>query len=261
MADYVFFPKGGFANQLIQYCAVLNLLNEGDTCSVYLDSFALDYGPLVSQRSSSNLLIQWFFSSCKHLNVIFKKYDPVFFSRLRYRFFRHSLLPNLFLKPYILCDDFYQDSFNLLNSSSLYKSFFEYSLKFFPTIPLALDSISVHIRLGDYRALDSCLPPDYYTEAISYFLNLFQPSSIYIFSDEPFRASDICNVPSDIPCITLSNGDPFFDFLSLYLSSNLIISASTFSWLPAFSSCYVNSVIAPISSWLPTRSNFITLPY
>ena len=114
----------------------------------------------------------------------------------------------------------------------------------------------IHIRGGDFLGSSAFLPSEYYQNAINYFRKKNTEMIFYIVTDDVDYASDICpNIPiiggsilekQDSKKADHHIGGPIWmDWTIIYNAKNLIISASSFSWWPAWlGGC--SSVIAPM---------------
>lgn len=115
--------------------------------------------------------------------------------------------------------------------------------------------LAVHIRLGDYRQLESThgIPsPDYYGAALRNAQDKLGESKIWIFSDEPGAALDA--LPSSMwseVCVVdpPSEVTPAESLALLSHASAFVIGNSTFAWWGAWMSGSDSVVIAP-HPWL-----------
>lgn len=106
--------------------------------------------------------------------------------------------------------------------------------------------ISVHIRLGDYQYLQDSHPIctiDYYREALR---QLPDDMLLYIFSDEPYKASMIFK-NLNRPYTIMENGCKYIDMATMSLCDYHIIANSSFSWWGAWLASS-KKIIAP-SKW------------
>lgn len=104
----------------------------------------------------------------------------------------------------------------------------------------ASNSISVHIRRGDYTWSDvsaifgGICTPDYYKKAMSYFRSRYTDSKFYIFTNDPEWARQ--NYTEDDCCIVDSNneGQGHLDLYLMSFCKHHIIANSSFSWWGAW---------------------------
>jgi uncharacterized protein YbgA (DUF1722 family) len=95
--------------------------------------------------------------------------------------------------------------------------------------PLA-DDIVIHIRLGDYKAMNWFIHPNIYVNILEK-LNLTY-NRCYIVTDEP--SSNLLDSFKSLKNVILLSNTPLIDFTILKYAKRLIISQSTFSWWAAF---------------------------
>lgn len=100
------------------------------------------------------------------------------------------------------------------------------------------NSVSVHIRLGDYLQVSelygSICTKRYYQEAIRYIAERVENPVFYIFSDDPDQAVDML---SEYPCRVVTENRGTDSYKDMYLMSKCryhIIANSTFSWWGAW---------------------------
>lgn len=118
--------------------------------------------------------------------------------------------------------------------------------KWYNTLPLHQELISVHIRLGDYKtqpgwelgASDMTLPSDYYIGLIN---QLKAPGKLFIIlSDEPTIAEEWFKSQDNI---IVSRENLISDLLTLMHSESCILSHSSFSWWGAWLNVRKNPTI------------------
>ncbi len=122
------------------------------------------------------------------------------------------------------------------------------------------ESISVHIRRGDYLSIKvngklfAVCSDDYYKQAINYFLNKNDKSIFYIFSDDVDWAKS--NFNGDSYLIVDNNANnPEID---LYLMSNCkhnIIANSSYSWWGAWLNRNSDKTIIAPKQWYRGKQN------
>ena len=110
------------------------------------------------------------------------------------------------------------------------------------------DSVSLHVRRGDYLKFSDCYAPlaeVYYQKAIEYLDGKHRISNIFVFSDDIRWCKDRL---SDGRGIFIDGQPDHHDLLMMTLCSHHIIANSSFSWWGAWLGS--GNVIAPSKWWL-----------
>ena len=100
------------------------------------------------------------------------------------------------------------------------------------------DSVSVHMRLGDYlnnsKLYGSICTPEYYRSAVSFMRERNPDARFFIFSNDAAAASEILGI-EDAVAVTGNTGDrSYLDMYLMSLCRHNIIANSTFSWWGAW---------------------------
>lgn len=115
------------------------------------------------------------------------------------------------------------------------------------------DTVSVHIRRGDYLKHRTCLLYDtYYPQAMSYIESKIDAPYYLIFTDDPKWVTDNLRLKCDYKLI--SNGY-WKDYEELYLMSkcrNNIIANSTFSYWGAWLNENCGKIVTVPKGWMPS---------
>ena len=114
-------------------------------------------------------------------------------------------------------------------------------------------SVSLHVRRGNYANIEAVnkthgtLPLEYYEKAISYFGDLLENPTFYIFSDDIEWARLNLNIPYNTIYVDINDEKSDYEDLRLMsLCKHNILANSTFSWWGAYLNKNPNkSVIAP----------------
>lgn len=120
------------------------------------------------------------------------------------------------------------------------------------------ESVSVHIRRGDYVRLNWALNPAYYVKAIDYIKKIYEDPVFLFFSDDLDWAKK--NIPVQGKCIYVNEGGGLEDYEELFMMSRCksnIIANSTFSWWAAWmNQNRKKAVIAP-RKWKMERPGLV----
>ncbi len=97
------------------------------------------------------------------------------------------------------------------------------------------NSISIHIRRGDYANLDNILPINYYHNAIDYIKKKVKNPKFIYFSDEPNWVKENLTINnSDIIVDFNDSSEGYNDMRLMSLCKHNIIANSTLSWWGAW---------------------------
>lgn len=115
------------------------------------------------------------------------------------------------------------------------------------------NSVSIHIRRGDYLASNSnlsILSLEYYTDAINYIKTVIDNPSFFIFSDDIAWARKNLELDSSSTYIDWNIGNnSYVDMQLMSLCKNNIIANSSFSWWAAWLNTYINKKVIAPSTW------------
>lgn len=230
---------GGLGNQMFQYAFYLSLLKQNP--DTYLDISGF-----------SNYKIHSF-----QLDKVFKLEKAQYYKPNIFR----KLLFNLFSKKITLQDTLYHENITSLPSKDIYFDGYWNSEKYFDqvgnlvrdefnlkhkidkknkdllTILSQTNSVSIHVRRGDYlsselnrRIYGNICTTNYYKKAIQCLESKIQNPQYYIFSND----IDWCRKNLDIDGFYVNwNSSPEESYKDLYLMQNCkhnILANSTFSW-------------------------------
>ena len=127
-------------------------------------------------------------------------------------------------------------------------------------------SIALHVRRGDYVALDAHVLCDqaYYDAALARISNnLSKDPTVFVFSDDPEWARE--NLPLSFEKVVIDFNGPDRDFEDMRLMSlcqHNIIANSSFSWWAAWLNAHSDKIVAGPANWFgdPKLQNPDILP-
>lgn len=115
------------------------------------------------------------------------------------------------------------------------------------------DSVSVHIRRGDYKAWGiSLLGNDYYKRAISIINERVPNPKFYFFSDDFVETKEIAE-QMNIDYTIINHNQREKSYQDMYLMSNCkynVIANSSFSWWGAWLNSYDNKIVISPKEWV-----------
>lgn len=123
------------------------------------------------------------------------------------------------------------------------------------------ESVSIHIRRGDYVKTRNALKIEYYKQAAAWIKGQYRRPQFLIFSDDLDWAKENLDIGNN--CLYINEDRKLQDYEELMIMSRCksnIISNSTFSWWGAWLNPNPEKIIiAPRNCWLPRQENMILL--
>lgn len=106
-------------------------------------------------------------------------------------------------------------------------------------------SVSIHVRRGDFIALGFCLNDEYYKKAIQYIIERIKNPIFYVFSDDiEYAKKMFSNFDVAIEIINYKSIDSTVeDFLLMKSCKHNIIANSTYSWWGAWANCNPDKIV------------------
>lgn len=123
-------------------------------------------------------------------------------------------------------------------------------------------SVSIHIRRGDYIKINHSLNPTYYKKAINYIKQIYNNPIFVVFSDDLEWVKK--NVKIDGRYIFVNENKQLQDYEELFIMSRCksnIISNSTFSWWGAWLNQNKEKIVIAPKKWLRPQQNIIPLKW
>lgn len=112
------------------------------------------------------------------------------------------------------------------------------------------NTVSLHVRRGDYRKINSCLDKTYYERAIQYMNNRISNPVYVVFSDEVDWVRE--HIDCHAETVYIQDFDKYKDYEELVLMSkcrNNIIANSSFSWWGAWLNENPEKVVIAPKTW------------
>jgi len=277
---------GGLGNQIFIY-AYARALSLRNNCELYLDTrsgfindpykrkFSLK--PFILSDYKESSLLNFDFIGGKYLKKIIKKYNDLFISDVKRKFFVsepsssyfNEDYKSIFIRKTIWIEGYWQsplyfeDIKKIIHNDFMINTPLSFKTKEIAEKIKNTNSICIHIRrlrneiVGEDKAIIKTLPLSYYYQAISLLIKDVKKPAFFCFSDNPTWAKE--NIEMNFPVIFIDHN--FSDNLiheDLYLMSlckHFIISNSTFSWWGAWLSVENNkSVICPNENYWDNKS-------
>lgn len=265
--------KGGLGNQLFQYASGLSLSKyhevplKVDTSELYQPDDEIGtirkyelHNFLAAPEIASNQEIE----DLKHQNLfsrIFQKTKPSYsrkiYNEKRFEFDKKFFLAgnNLYLKGYRQSEKYFSLIANeIKNGFQLKKSIVEDVLDYGEKL-FTLNSISIHIRRGDYinkKALDfhGLLTQEYYQKTIDRICIDIPNPIFFVFSDNIEWVKNNLTFKNSIEFVSGKiTKNHYQDFYLMSQCRHNIIANSTFSWWAAWLNNHPNKIVIAPKNW------------
>ncbi|MFZ2072726.1 MAG: alpha-1,2-fucosyltransferase [Minisyncoccia bacterium] len=267
--------SGGLGNQMFQYAIGRALAIKNDTeLALDISSYHTDYhksAPRSFILDNFNIRAQILNLNAslmakveRYLIKIVDRYKPI--NKRKYIIeetfeFSPAVLdagPNIFISGVWQSEKYFQTiESDIRKEFTLKEPLSHESLKFDSIINANKESVSIHIRRGDYVSNTSTLkkhgvcPPEYYAEAIELIFKKLKTPKFFIFSDDIEYAQSIINTPET----TYISSPKIPDYEELVLMSQCkhnILANSTFSWWGAWLNANHNKIVIAPKKWFTT---------
>jgi hypothetical protein len=125
----------------------------------------------------------------------------------------------------------------------------------------ATQSVSIHVRRGDYISIKSnneyyeTCTAEYYASAITYICEKLDKPLLYVFSDEPTWFEQ--NVKTNYQTVYITHNIGNHSYEDMYLMSlckHNIIANSSFSWWGAWLNANANKIVVAPKKWFKIKS-------
>ena len=120
------------------------------------------------------------------------------------------------------------------------------------------ESVSLHIRRGDYVKLKLSLNRLYYMKAIEYIKKIYNNPIFVVFSDDLKWVRE--NIDTNSRVVYANEDGKLKDYEELFIMSRCksnIISNSTFSWWAAWLNTYEKKIVIAPKKWMKPQENII----
>lgn len=260
--------RGGLGNQLFQYALGRHLAVLNQT-ELKLDVSLLDeindwtyrtYGlgefnikATLATKDEINRLRRAWRGFAKFLggkNAILEPY---------FHFYSPALLlkDGVYLDGYWQSEKYFRDIVHLIREDLTPKTPLSKPCQAFKEFMTQCNSVSVHIRRGDYastskanRYLKPC-EADYYQKAIDYLINWVSKPVFFIFSDDILWVK--ANFKIDFPTHYIEGNSAQEDLLLMASCQHHIIANSTFSWWGAWLNRHPDKIVTAPQKWFSTE--------
>lgn len=249
--------KGGLGNQMFQYAFYLNLKNRGTDVKMdisgldlYLDSFGRGdiWDAFCVNRD---------FASANEIQELLKNENKII-NKLQMKIFKYSNTHYVQRNPFYFntdifnMDNIYLDGYwqnekyfigyreKILNHFKIKKELSNDNKLYLDMINSSQQSVSLHIRLGDYlektnkKIYGDICTPEYYKKAVKYFEKTYKNPVFFIFSNDVKNIKPFMDSKKYILVNCNNEKNAWADLYLMSKCKHNIIANSTFSWWGAW---------------------------
>lgn len=272
---------GGIGNQLFQYATGRALAIKHNT-SLKFDLTLLNQDPK-DKYTKRNFELNLFHTSCEIANdadierftklslyrKVLRKISPALNSKYFYAYqngfefdARFTEFPkNTYLDGYWQSEKFFIDiRKELVQELTINKPFTD-KVKIAQQLIANSNSVSLHIRRGDYVSdkgaseFHGILPLSYYYESIKYLNEKHNDLKVFIFSDDMDWVKEHLKIQNQCVYIDFNKkDDSVFDIYLMSLCNHNIIANSSFSWWGAWLNQHTDKIVIAPNQWFANKS-------
>lgn len=272
----------GLGNQMFQYAYAMSLREKGIDVRIDLDkSYDSMFGKYRGNEIRENS-IQNFKISISSINMkCYKKYEYLYRDTWKkkvifwlqnhllwkYKFYEEEepgfskkvaeLKGNYYIKGWFQNEEYFKNIRSIILKEFLPKK----KIKISKELKKALqdqESVSMHIRRGDFLRIGLVLNATYYEKAIDYVKNIYRNPIILIFSDDLEWVKK--NIHLSGKYIFVNEKRKLKDYEELFIMSRCkanIISNSTFSWWGAWLNQNQDKIVVAPRKWNNGQENIV----
>lgn len=257
---------------MFQYSAAKSLLKKDE--NVYLDHYFLEENRLDTENFTARNYELGIFKNIKARRVklwqtaLFKKgkllppFIKSFFKCIKQQGIEYIPLTNGPGEKHLYLDGYFQSEYYFKNQRQDLLNDFQFpsldtvNSELKNKIEAATNSVSVHIRRGDYLKsktvleIHGILPFSYYLEALNILKDKYQPLTLFIFSDDiPWVKTNFKNIDIESYFIDNNTKDSWKDMALMSYCKHHIIANSSFSWWGAWLNRNPDKIIIAPKIW------------
>lgn len=256
--------QGGLGNQMFQYALYKEL-------KMHRDDVRVDITPYISNREKR----EWELGKVFGIEVNVASWQEIFKIAGGERRWIERIIRKYLKSAYIYKEEIFSNVQEILQKKDAYidgywqnESWFfdvaeelrkEFAFKNdekilkkkYPNIWLS-ESVSIHIRMGDYleneELYGGICTKEYYEKAIKYIKNSVNNPFFFIFSDEPQKAREILGDLENVSLVTGSEQN-FYDMQLMSCCKHNILANSSFSWWGAWLNSNEQKIVVAPKKW------------
>ncbi|MBQ9590351.1 MAG: alpha-1,2-fucosyltransferase [Butyrivibrio sp.] len=263
---------GGLGNQLFQYALYKKFEYMG--YETYADTSEIRRGVCgrnyqldilgIRLKEAAKKDISAYYAGNKFTKALIKRIGKQTYYRQRDLFYNEKILETKhgYFDGYWQNDKYFKDISDVIKSSICFPDIDKedtYTNNIFSEISKRKNTVSIHVRLGDYEKLSDIYGGictlDYYEKAIGYIKDkkeMFNGEEplFYVFSNDIKKAEEILNISNAVFVRGHSESDGYIDMNLMSMCNHHIIANSSFSWWGAYLGEKADSITVAPSKWM-----------
>jgi hypothetical protein len=240
--------QGGLCNTLFKFSAAISLSIDNNVDYLFSKEFLRPMSSECPKAGYDPDYSIYYDNIYRNLNFIKKlpnSYNPYYEKNFYFNPIEYQKGSNLVLFGYFQSEKYFKKNRDYIKK--LFSPTEEIKKEILNKIPDVRNSISIHIRRGDYLK-----NPEYHPqqpkEYYEYATNLFGKDKNYlVFSDDLNGANDILDFLPNKTMVTLNKD--YLDLYAISMCENNIISNSTFGWWGSYLNPNENKKIVAPKNW------------
>ncbi len=169
--------------------------------------------------------------------------------------------PNLYFVGYFQSEKYFQHKRAELLNTFDFPELDRRNMPYLNEIMAVENSVSVHIRRGDYLKpsvleYHGVLPDAYYTKALNHIVERYSDIRLFVFSDDQDYAKSLFGDSDKVIYIQGNESSAWQDMALMTKCRHHIIANSSFSWWGAWLSTELGITVAPQNWFNPQRVRF-----
>lgn len=250
--------KGGFGNQLFQYCLANHLKKNNFSVKIDTSFFNInDFDTRNTYRHLSFTPKELGFKKANKFSIIIfnflRKINKFNIKFLTFEYFKGYNHVNLKFKDFNLFDGYWQNKILLDESKDFLIKYLSNKDSFKENISLKDPKFNtlVHVRRDDYIGMSEELTISYYKESISKMNKMVKDFQYDIFTDDKtwVKNNDVFSDAKNIFDQENFGNEPIATFINMIKYKNFILANSTFSLLASYLKDNDDSKIITPTPW------------
>lgn len=250
--------KGGFGNQLFQYCLANHLKKNNFSVKIDTSFFNInDFDTRNTYRHLSFTPKELGFKKANKFSIIIfnflRKINKLNIKFLTFEYFKGYNHVNLKFKDFNLFDGYWQNKILLDESKDFLIKYLSNKDSFKENISLKDPKFNtlVHVRRDDYIGMSEELTISYYKESISKMNKMVKDFQYDIFTDDKtwVKNNDVFSDAKNIFDQENFGNEPIATFINMIKYKNFILANSTFSLLASYLKDNDDSKIITPTPW------------
>lgn len=181
-----------------------------------------------------------------------------FFSEPHFEYYKYALQikPNTYIEGFFQTEKYFKKYENEIREAFTFKTKPEKFNQYLIEQIQESNSVSVHIRRGDYvqkkryQDLYATCSLDYYKRGVEYIANKFENPKLFVFSDDIQWAKANWDLPYETVFVDNNSGEKSFEDMRLMSNcKHNIIANSSFSWWGAWLNKNAEKIVIAPKKW------------